>query len=50
MDVKLVKIDTIRPYEASPRIKDDAVNAVAARKPGLAKVRAGRLENAEVRV
>jgi len=44
MDVKLVKIDTIRPYEASPGIKDDAVDAAGTRKLGLAKVHAVRLE------
>ena len=30
MDVKLVNIDDVRPYEANPRINDQAVDAVAA--------------------
>jgi len=30
MDVKLVNIEDVRPYEANPRINDDAVDAVAA--------------------
>ena len=30
MDVKLVNIDDIRPYDANPRINDQAVDAVAA--------------------
>ncbi len=29
-DIQVRKIDTIRPYEANPRINDDAVDAVAA--------------------
>src|SRR5690606_24892609 len=29
MDVKLVNIDEVRPYEANPRINDQAVEAVA---------------------
>ena len=30
MDVKLVSIDSVKPYEANPRINDQAVDAVAA--------------------
>ena len=30
MNVKLIPIDDIKPYEANPRINDDAVDAVAA--------------------
>jgi ParB-like chromosome segregation protein Spo0J len=30
MEVKLVKIDKIKPYESNPRINDGAVDAVAA--------------------
>ncbi|MEW6199150.1 MAG: DNA modification methylase [Planctomycetota bacterium] len=30
MDVKLVNIDDVRPYEANPRVNDQAVDAVAA--------------------
>ena len=30
MEVKLVKIDDIRPYEGNPRVNDPAVDAVAA--------------------